>query len=104
MQLSKDRYLESQVKICTATIHSVVRRHERRRVSASSEELAGAEALSWYTSVGKRVSRSPYVIQGDSATVRGQAKLCYEGEPQGGNRQAPEPPDTPGRGVGQAKR
>jgi hypothetical protein len=63
--------------------------------SATSEELAGAGALSWYASEGKRVSRSPYVIQGVSATVRGQTKLISEGEPQGDNRQAPEPPDTP---------
>jgi len=46
--------------------------------------------LSWYTS-----ESSAYVIQGVSATVRGQSKLYGEGEPQGVNRQAPEPPDTP---------
>jgi len=44
-----------------------------------------------------RARSSPYVIQGDCATVRGLAKLSGEGEPQGEPRQAPEPPDTPGR-------
>lgn len=44
-----------------------------------------------------REASSPYVIQGVSATVRGQAKLMCEGEPQGDNRLAPEPPDTQAR-------
>jgi hypothetical protein len=42
-----------------------------------------------------RAKSSPYIIQGYSAAVRGQTKLLGEGEPQGDNRQAPEPPDTP---------
>ena len=46
--------------------------------------------------VGNEFPCSPYVIQGFSATVRGQTKLFGEGEPQGVDRQAPEPPDTPG--------
>ena len=50
----------------------------------------GAGTLSWYTS-----ESSAYVIQGVSATVRGQSKLFGEGKPQGVHRQAPEPPDTP---------
>jgi hypothetical protein len=59
-------------------------------VSDQRKKLAGAGTLSWYTS-----ESSAYVIQGDSVTVRGQSKLFGEGEPQGENRQAPEPPDTP---------
>jgi hypothetical protein len=55
----------------------------RNGTKATSKKLAGAETLSWYTSDGKRIPGSPYVIQGDSATVRGQAKLSGEGEPQG---------------------
>ena len=39
---------------------------------------------------------SPYIIQEFSVTVREQTNLLDEGEPQGGNRQAPEPPDMPG--------
>jgi hypothetical protein len=46
--------------------------------------------------MGNEFPGSPYVIQEFSATVRGQAKLKGEGKPQGGNRQAPEPPDMPG--------
>lgn len=110
MRLSKSSSLESQVELCAATIQSASWRHDQCRVSATSDELAGAEALSWYASVPKGLSEhdlkvsSPYVIQGVSATVRGQTKLMCEGEPQGGNRQAPEPPDTPGKGVGQEGR
>jgi hypothetical protein len=61
-----------------------------RRVSDQCKMLASAGTLSWYTS-----ESSAYVIQGVSATVRGQSKLKCEGEPQGESRQAPEPPDTP---------
>jgi len=61
-----------------------------RSVSDQRMMLAGARTLSWYTS-----ESSAYVIQGVSATVRGQSKLSGEGEPQGVQRQAPEPPDTP---------
>jgi len=39
------------------------------------------ETLSWYSS-----ESSAYVIQGVSVTVRGQAKLFNEGEPQGEQR------------------
>jgi len=39
-----------------------------------------------------------------SATVRGRSKLMCEGEPQGGNRPAPEPSDTPSEGVDQTVR
>ena len=72
-------------------------------------ELAGVESLSWYASVPKGLDHldlkvsSPYVIQGVSVTVRGQSKLLDEGEPQGENRLAPEPPDTPGKGVDQER-
>lgn len=71
-------------------------------------------SLSWYASVAKGLDgldkldhqldlklNSPYVIQGVSATVRGQSKLSGEGEPQGENRLAPEPSDPPSEGVDQ---
>ena len=61
--------------------------------------LADAGTLSWYSS-----GSSAYVIQGVSVTVRGQAKLVDEGEPQGEHRQAPEPPDTSQRTWGRQAR
>jgi hypothetical protein len=50
------------------------------------------------------MERSPYVIQGVSAVVRELAKLEGEGEPQGGQRQAPEPPDPSGQDLTQKAR
>jgi len=82
--------LESQAEICTADIRRAICAKfdtERERPALGWRAL---ETLSWYTS-----ESSTYVIQGVSATVRGQSKLNGEGEPQGVTRQAPEPPDTP---------
>jgi hypothetical protein len=45
------------------------------------------------------MKRSPYVIQGVRAMVRGLTKLKHEGEPPGDHRQAPEPPDRLGQGL-----
>jgi hypothetical protein len=68
-----------------------------RRVSDQRKMLGGC----WDPILVFERESSTYVIQGGSATVRGQAKLFGEGEPQGAKRQAPEPPDTP-QGVEQA--
>ncbi len=99
MRLSKSSFLESQVELCTATIQSTA--------WVTTGAACQRPAMSWRALrpyPGMRACRegsSPYVIQGVSATVRGQAKLNDEGEPQGGNRQAPEPPDTQCIGVQQ---
>jgi hypothetical protein len=77
--------MESQREIWTA----------KRNLQAETQQAEWAGAcesrwtqlsLSWYAR-----ESSPYVMQGFCVTVRGQAKLNDEGEPQGEKRQAPGP-------------
>jgi len=89
--------LEGRAKDEPQTLHEPSEPSLARYVSDQRGAGGRWEPYPGIRAMGNAFPCSPYIIQGANATVRGQTKLNCEGKPQVARRQAPEPPDTPGK-------